>query len=437
MFPYRMELHNMPNGATALVINTPKQSNFDLQINFRAGYRYAAAKQAQLPRVSQNSICAANDQFSDPCLLDRDFCRNGAYRQTTAGYDYLSYSAKSAIFEWERIVDCWQCSLCAPALNRCDIAAELLLAKYELSNRLSDSSARLTALLKKSIGLEVADLHDHLASLDNIDYSDVMDWYLRTHMADSASIIVAGDFQNLSQHSSLKYKLEELSAKLPKGVGSRPSAVELHSPTRSIVLRIAGRSMIDFQLMLFLPRNLSPMETVAGKVLCQLLTGGYDSRIAGVAHVKGWCSNIRASIESVVGCSWLTIGGRTSVDYLFNVIQLIADELKQLANGELSQTEASQAVDLLDGRRQIIDQTVDNVVRDSRSYYCLTGRIVEPLVLNAELRQIKSDDVLDLVNAWRQNGILVTGYVTGPRCSFTDDQANELQQLLAGAMDTQ
>ena len=380
---HSVEEITLKNGAKGLLIDIPGASVMSTRIQFRAGMMYAKNKDVyEIPHVVEHLAFGANAKFRDEQAFEAEFTKNGAYHNAWTSDISVCYETECADFEWERIMDLQQVSICEPRFNEEELKSEKSNVRSELTGYMNDYYRLLWPRVQQAVGEDILALPERLETIKNIELKDIREHYRRTHTAKNILFVVAGKIRG-RKHKIMRM-LEAWNLK--EGEKFEIPVADLHAG-EAVSIRRKDASNVTFGFSLVTPRHLEPNEVFAMNCLNHILNGTTNSRIFGTARKRGLVYGMGSSVASNANSSYWDFDGEVNVENAEELFDLIQVELTKALNGEISDKDFDAAKSYALGRLQMGAQTVGQIA----DYYAegyFTNETIE-----------KYDDMANMIRA--------------------------------------
>jgi predicted Zn-dependent peptidase len=354
---HTVEEVRLKNGARGLLIDVPGATVMSMQFQFRAGNRYAKSKDIEeVAHLMEHMAFGTNARFKNEHAFEAEFTKNGANHNAYTSDFSMVYEADCADFEWDRILDLQQLSICQPRFNEEELEAEKGNVRGELTSYLNDHSYILWVRIQQLIGEDILSWRQSLATIPNVKLSDVREHWRRTHTTRNMRFVITGNLQG--RKAEIRRRLESFD--LQEGERFEIPKDELHGSTPTLIRR-KDASNLTFGWTMVIPRELNDEEADAMHYLNHILTGTMFSRIFGAARQKGLAYNVRASASSGVHSSSWDFGGQVNHDMAGALFDIISREIKCVLDGSIKQAEIDAAKSFALGRYQMGAQTVSQI----------------------------------------------------------------------------
>ncbi|MDN5275974.1 MAG: putative Zn-dependent peptidase [Candidatus Saccharibacteria bacterium] len=361
---HTVEEVRLKNGARGLLIDVPGATVMSMQFQFRAGSRYAKSNDIEeVAHIMEHLAFGANARFKTEHEFESEFTKNGAYHNAYTSDLSMVYEATCADFEWDRILDLQQLSICEPKFNEDELQAEKGNVRSELTSYLNDHYRILWPKVQQLMGEDVLTYRQALPTIANVTLSDIKEHHKRTHTTRNMRFVIAGKL--LGRKADIKRQMESFG--LPEGERLEAPRDEMRSAPAAIIRR-KDATNLTFGWSLNVPRELTDAELDAMHVLNHILTGTTHSRIFGTARQKGLAYHVGAYAGAGFYNSSWDISGQVNHDAAPALFDIIRQETYNVLNGELTQKEIDAAKSFALGRYQMGAQTVGQI----SSFY--TGR---------------------------------------------------------------
>lgn len=354
---HTVEEVKLKNGARGLLINVPGATVMSMQFQFRAGNRYAKSKDIeQVAHIMEHMAFGANAKFKSEHDFESEFTKNGAYHNAYTSDLSMVYEADCADFEWDRILELQKLSICQPKFNEAELEAEKGNVRGELTNYLNDHHRILWPRIQQLLGEDVLTYRQCLTTIANVSLADIREHHRRTHTTRNMRFVIAGKLRG--RKSEILRILE--SFELPEGERFEVPRDELSSAAPTVIRR-KDASNLTFGWTMSLPRQLSDDELDAMHNLNHILTGTTHSRIFGKARSKGLAYSVGSYTGAGFYDSAWDISGQVNHDTAPELFDIIARELKEVLDGNLTDKEIEAAKSFGLGRYQMGAQTVSQI----------------------------------------------------------------------------
>jgi predicted Zn-dependent peptidase len=354
---HTVEEVKLKNGAKGLFINIPGATVMSMQFQFRAGSRYAKNKDIeQVAHIMEHMAFGANAQFKSEHDFESEFTKNGAYHNAYTSDLSMVYDTDCADFEWDRILDLQKVSICQPRFNAVELEAEKGNVRSELTNYLNDHHRILWPRVQQLLGEDVLTYRQAIPTIATVTLADIREHHRRTHTTRNMRFVIAGKLRG--RKSDIIRQLE--SFELPEGERFEVPRDELSS-ARPTVIRRKDATNLTFGLTLSVPRELSDEELDAMHNLNHILTGTTHSRIFGKARAKGLAYSVGSYTGAGFYDSAWDISGQVNHDTAPALFDIIANEIKDVLDGNLTEEEIDAAKSFGLGRYQMGAQTVSQI----------------------------------------------------------------------------
>ena len=116
---HSVEEVRLKNGAKGLLIDVPDASVMCFEFHFRAGNRFVRSKDIyETAHIMEHMAFGANAKFKDEHEFEAEFTKNGAYHNAFTSDLSMVYMAECADFEWQRILNLQELSICHPRFTQ-------------------------------------------------------------------------------------------------------------------------------------------------------------------------------------------------------------------------------------------------------------------------------------------------------------------------------
>jgi len=354
---HTVEEVRLKNGARGLLLDIPDATVMSFEFQFRAGNRYVKHKDIyETAHIMEHMAFGANSQFKSEHEFESDFTKNGAYHNAFTSDLSMVYMANCADFEWERILQLQEVSVCQPRFNETELEAEKGNVKSELTGYLNNHSHVLWPKAQQLLGEDVLTFNQRLKTISTVTLKDIKRHHKLTHTSDNMRFVIAGKLHG--RKAEIKRQIENWP--LERGERFDVPMNELHSGKPTLIRRKEATN-VSFAWSMILPRVLTDKELDAMACLNHLLTGTMHSRIFGTARKKGLAYGMFSdTAASFYESSW-DFGGQVNRETAGGLFDIMRDQLQLVLKGKVTQEELDAAKSYALGRHQMGAQTVSQI----------------------------------------------------------------------------
>lgn len=396
---HTVEEVRLKNGARGLLIDVPGATVMSFEFQFRAGNRYVKNKDIyEAAHIMEHMAFGANAQFSTEHDFEAEFTKNGAYHNAFTSDLSMVYMADCADFEWERILQLQEVSICQPLFNEDELQAEKGNVRGELTGYLNNHARLLWPKSQQLLGEDVLTFSQRIKTIPHVTLRDIKEHHKRTHTSDNMRFVISGKL--MGRKAEIKRQLEDWA--LPRGERFTVPHDELHSAKPNLIRRKES-SNITFAWSMITPRVLSDEEMDAMSCLNHLLTGTMHSRIFGTARKKGLAYGMFSdTAASFYESSW-DFGGQVNQETAADLFSIIQQQLAAVLAGEVTEKELAAAKSYALGRHQMGAQTVAQISHFYTSRYFSDGVVKDyekvPSSITGISRECMIETARDFVKA--------------------------------------
>ena len=393
---HTVEEVKLKNGARGLLIDIPGATVMSMQFHFRAGNRYSKDKSIeQVAHIMEHMAFGANARYKSESAFEAEFTKNGAYHNAYTSDFAMVYEADCADFEWSRILELQQLSICEPRFNEKELEAEKGNVRSELTGYLNDHHRILWPRVQQLLGEDVLTYRQALATIPNVSLADVREHHRRTHTTRNLRFVIAGKLRG--RKADIIRQLEAF--ELPEGERLEAPRDELHKAGPAIIRR-KDASNITFGWTMTVPRVMSDEELDALDALNHILYGTATSRIYGKARSRGLAYYVGGfSGAGFYDSSW-DISGQVNHDTASALFDIIAKELRAVLDGKLTDEEIESAKSFGLGRYQMGAQTVSQISSFYTSRYFADDVLKQYDKVPDMIRKVTRDSIVSAAQAF-------------------------------------
>ena len=419
---HSVEEIRLKNGARGLFIDIPGASVMSTRVQFRAGMLYARNKEVyEIPHLVEHLAFGANAKFRDEQAFEAEFTKNGAYHNAWTSDISVCYETECADFEWERIMDLQQVSICEPRFNEEELRSEKANVRSELTGYMNDYYRLLWPRVQQAVGEDILNLSERLNTISHIELKDIKEHYRRTHTAKNMRFIIAGRLRGRKR--KLARMLE--SWDLKEGREFEIPTAELHS-SEAVSIRRKDASNITFGFSMVTPRHLNPDEVFAMSCLNHILNGTTNSKIFGAARKRGFVYGMGSSVASNAHNSYWDFDGEVNIENAEELFSLIQTELMKTLNGEILDMDYLAAKSYALGRFQMGAQTPSQIADYYAEGYFTNGTIERYDNMPELIRSIDKFKMIELAREFAGSGIKGFAAVSSTEKAFISELETHL-----------
>jgi predicted Zn-dependent peptidase len=421
---HTVEEIELKNGAKGLLIDIPDATVVAYDVHFRAGNHYSPSKKVQqTAHILEHMVFGSTKKYPSVEAFSQEFTKNGAYNNASTGQYNMSYYADCALLEWERILDLQRQAITEPVFTQKLLTSEKGNVTEEMTGYANRHGRVLWQTLHTAMNDPLMLDIDQLATIPAVTLENIQAHHKKTHTLKNMRFSFAGD---LKEHrTAIIEQLENW--QLPVGERLSVPDVKLAS-TKPVYLYRQDLPSIIFTLHIALNRKLSEEEQVTMGAVNHMLMGTFHSRIWGEARARGICYSASSSTDvEVDGVTSWEMSGQIRPQNAKEMFELIAEELKKVADGDISSKELNEAKQYALGGYQMRGQTVRSVNGWYANYYFETGKI-DPMEKSPEdIKATSRAMITKVVNEFLRDGEWGVGVIG----NISEKDTNELDKVLA------
>jgi predicted Zn-dependent peptidase len=352
--------HQLPSGASGLVIHVPGSAVVNIRVTFRSGFQYADPSSYEVPHIMEHLLATVTQKHSAPNAFMIEAQKNGAYVNASTSAENNEYIYECAQFELERLLGLIEEQVVEPLFADAPFKAEKGNVLEELTRNTTQHMSVCTIRLAQQASPKLwRDYGERLAQLDAITLAQLEEHYTRTHTAANARFYVAGDFKDGG--AAVAKIFDSIFARLPKGARLKLDQNVGRGGAKALVAtrdidQLYYRSGVYFE-------ELSEHDRSTLALLRMLMVGGMGSRVVGEARRRGLAYSVGASGSSGPGNSSFGFAGYVTPDHAEAVFEIIRRSMKDVSEGGCSLVELEAAQDLLVGSVTRSTQTAGDVLQ--------------------------------------------------------------------------
>lgn len=387
---------SLKNGAKGLFIHVPGATVIGFELNFRAGDFMCPPDKWEAAHLMEHLLLGANERIPRARAYQAEFEKNGAYCNASTGSYDITYEAECADFEWQRIADLLLAAIDKPLFLEDEFKAEYGNVREEMTGRSNNHFRHLSLALREAYGYRVLTDQERLKRMKNVTVDDIRDHYAKTHFTKNMRFVIAGKLTAIRQA-----KITELLENISLPTGKNRIALPNEKPKGlTEPLYIANRTVdnIHFYLDTFINRRLNEDEADALGLVNTMLTETLHSRILGEAREKGLVYGMSSNYLQTKSATNWWFGSQVTPINAPALFTIIANEIKSVRNGEISQSDISAAQQYLLGRFQRSGQTVSGTAAGYSGRYFFDDYIDDYYQVPTRINAITKDQIIEVTH---------------------------------------
>jgi predicted Zn-dependent peptidase len=310
------------------------------ELNFRAGEYLVDEKKWEVPHIMEHVLLGANELIPRARDFQAELEKNGAYSNASTSVYDINYEAECADFEWERVLELMLVAITKPLFLREEYRAEYGNVWEELNARSNNHFRHLSLALRSAYGFLAKTDQERLKLMKNVRLKDVIEHYRATHGTNNMRFVVAGNITP-KRAETIRAMLEAV--ELPKGRRFALPPKRRRVCSRPLYIHSPSVKNIYFYIDTFVRRRLEIEESDALHLANTLLTETLHSKILGKARERGLVYGMSSGVhEAKLASSWW-FGAQVSPKNAPELFDIVADELRAIFAGGLTNTEIEAA----------------------------------------------------------------------------------------------
>lgn len=387
---HQVHEHKLAGAARGLVIDVPGSAVVSLEVRFNSGFQFAPRATYEVPHVMEHLLANVTKRHPGPNEFNIAVSKNGAYSNahTTPvrnGYDY-----EFAAFELPRILDLLEEQLVEPLIVARPLASEVSNVREELSRNITQHSAVCSLQLgEAAYPALMMGYEERIKQLPQITVELAQEHYDRTHTAANARFVVAGHFPDGGKEVAAR--LDQIFSRMVVGKRLEPDqAVGLNLERPVVTERDIAQIYYHVQMYF---GELSESERRALWLWRTIETGGFASRIYGMARQRGWAYHVAGLAQADPGRSMFGLAGYVTKEHAQPLFELMAREVQIVREQVVGEQELEAAKDLIVGSIQRSMQTTGDLLGWYLDRYDTTGEIMDFDETLQLLRAVPAEDI--------------------------------------------
>ena len=399
---HTVELIELPSGAKGLLIDVPGASVVAFDFNFRAGDYLAPADKWDTAHLMEHLALGANAKYKKSRDYSREYSKNGAYNNASTGTYHMSYVGECAEFEAERITDLLCTAIESPLFLKQEFDAELQNVREELKSRRNSHSTELSLMAGKAMGMLDLPYTEREKMLNNITLDDVKKHYHETHTLANLRFFVAGAVNKHRQ--AIVDRIAKLD--LPKGTKRIGLPIEkLRDVPETIIIPDKAVENVYYRWETGLDHLLTDEQSLYVDALHGILLSTMHSRIFGAARERGLVYGIGYGKYRTRDNHLWWVGGQMLPENSVELFNLIAGELKSVAQGNFTEDELADGKAYALGTFQRSYQTVGSILDEYVESFIFNDRIEDFSHIPDKIEAVTTQDVIDTAKMCLKYGL--------------------------------
>lgn len=399
---HNVELVELASGAKGLLIDVPGSSVVSFDFNFRAGDYLAPEGKWDTAHLMEHLALGANARYKKSRDYSREYSKNGAYNNASTGTYHMSYVGECAEFESERIADLLCLAIESPLFLEEEFSSELANVREELKSRRNSHSTELSLVAGKAMGMLDLPYTEREKMLNNITLDDVKAHYKKTHTMSNMRFFIAGAV--LEHKQAIVERITNMS--LPTGDGRLALPAEkLRGVTETILVPDKAVENVYYRWETGLDKLLSEDEVLYIDALQGILLSTMHSRIFGTARERGLVYGIGYGKYRTRDNHLWWVGGQMLPENSIELFELLAGELRSVADGNFTDEEMADGRAYALGTFQRSFQTVGSVLDEYVELFVFNERIEDFASLTDRIKAVKTEDVINAAKMCLKDGL--------------------------------
>lgn len=393
---HNVEEKKLKNGAKGLFIHVPGATVLNIEINFRAGDFLTPKGKWETAHLMEHLLLGANQLIPRARAFQAEFEKNGAYCNASTGSYDIIYEAECADFEWERICELLMISISQPLFLDDEFKAEFGNVREELTGRSNNHFRHLSLALRQIYGYAVKTDQDRLKEMKNVTVEDVKKHYSKTHSTKNMRFVIAGKL-NQNRIDKITNLLENLSLPLGNSRIDLPNE-KPKGPKEPLYIQNKSVENMHFYLDAFVDRRLTEDEADSLGLVNTMLTETLHSRILGEARERGLVYGMSSNYLQTKNATNWWFGTQVTPENAVALFSIIANEIKSVCNGDVTNQDIAAAQQYMLGRFQRSGQTVSGTASGYSGRYFFDDYIDDYYLVPERIKSITKERIIEITN---------------------------------------
>jgi len=378
------------NGVEGLFINIPDSTVMAMQFNFRAGHYLAQSDKWETPHVMEHLSLGANKKFRKARLFEAELRKNGAYTNASTSNYSVTYEAECADFEWDRVTDLMLTAISEPLFQQEEFDAEIGNVRDELISRSNNHFRTLAVAASGEFGLLSLGDKKRVAQLKSINVEDIKRFYKKTHKTGNLRFVIAGKLYG--RMNNIKARLENIP--LAHSLERIPLPIEQPVKfSKPLIVKNQQVPNLYFDITSFYAGRFSDSDWDSASLVNNMLTETLYSKILGEARERGLVYHLSSNFEIIQNYVAWSIGGQIMHENLMPLLDIAVKEIKNVQNGNITDSEIEAAKQYALGRFQLGAQTVYGVMQGYASRYFFEDKVDDYYAFPERIKAVKKEQL--------------------------------------------
>ncbi len=399
-------VHKLENGLPVILIDTKAFPSVTTMVLVGAGSRYEDKVNNGIAHFFEHMAFKGSKTYPDAFTISSTIDRLGGVFNAFTSKDHTGYWVKAPNSHFEKVIDVLSDMILHPKLLQEEIDREKGVIVEEI-NMYEDMPSRKVSdifddLLFEghALSYDIAGTAKTVTNFSRKTFTDYIDTYYHPH---NAVIVIAGGLTEKINVDSPKlnkdWYLEQVTSKFKNWKAKKKHSIDGFKPNQSkpaVTVKYKKTEQAHFCLG-FRAFSFKDDRRHTLSVLSAILGGGMSSRLfMEVRERRGLCYYISTGRDLYEDTGYIVTqaGVTNNKEKLQESIDVVLNEHKKIANGEVSDEEVDKAKEMLKGRFLLSIEDSHDIASLIGTKYLLDDRIIYPEETIEHISKVTKDDVI-------------------------------------------
>ncbi|HVE80899.1 MAG TPA: pitrilysin family protein [Candidatus Dormibacteraeota bacterium] len=390
---HEIKVHSLAGRAKLLVINMPNAATFYFGSYIRNGYRFCDPQIYDTPHLLEHLSFEGNKKYPNSIDFKSTIETLGSRYNAMTSPHMVKYFFNAGKEHVIPIINIALDQIFEPLIESSRVEQQKKVIAEELTRSLDNDRRNRAYRTRHAVFPAInPDFAERIKMVGSITADDVRSYFSKTHVVANTRFVLAGDFTA----NELGKIIESLNRRLSGYESGKELKYTPLKPGKYQGLIQAFPSSISsqhhFHLGFILP-GYDPIALPPLKLLNTMLGLGMGSRVMVKAREKGLTYSLQAGLLIEFDCSDFWIADQTSPDKLEPLINLLSEELYDIAQGNYSQNELNRALGVVKGGLERRQQTPTDLADWYSSAFMFELGLDSPADRIKQLESVTKDDI--------------------------------------------
>lgn len=407
----------LPNGLRVMTVPAKGNPSVMVLVMVETGSNYETKEQNGLSHFLEHMCFKGTALRPNASDIARELDSLGAQNNAFTGNEYTGYYAKAAKKHFPKLFEIISDLYLNPTLPAEDLEKERGVILEEVSMYEDLPQRKVWMVLSELLYGDVPAGRSILGPRENIKKftrDDFVDYRSKHYVASKTIVIVAGDVSAGTVLREVKKNFKDI----PKGKKLSKPAVRVKQSTPRLLVHKKKTDQTHI-VVAFPTYGAKDKRSPAAAVLSEVLGKGMSSRLfAKLRDEMGACYYVRAGHEQYTDHGVLTIATGINVSRTKEVLKVILEECKKLAQTPVPNEELLKAQEHNIGHLYMDLETTDSLAEFYAVEEVSTGKPKNPDEIEKEIRKVTAKDVMNAAqNIFKDENlnVAIVGNISNPK----------------------